>query len=255
MKKVGIFNLLADTINATDAFTADVSRGRTDDLKLTVAYKKQYGGCSIPSQKQTVVIGAFAQAGLSISSLERHGQDPSVANITNPTWVYDASLFKTIDPALAIGITESWKVTDILSSRILWAFDTLGPIDSILFPFPPSGKYKIEVGLRQVLDSAAGKTCVSTASQEVSVFTPQITNILTKKRDGLNDYLEFPNLDQSLGYQLLVFNRSGREVANIADYANGYNGDGLEAGTYFYRLAPTRGTGPVYKGWVEVVGE
>ncbi|MFC2138901.1 gliding motility-associated C-terminal domain-containing protein, partial [Bacteroidota bacterium] len=66
-----------------------------------------------------------------------------------------------------------------------------------------------------------------------------INNILTPYNDGVNDNLEFYDLETYGKCQLTIFNQWGFEIIKIDDYQNDWkgtdkNGDYLRTGTYFY---------------------
>jgi gliding motility-associated-like protein len=61
-------------------------------------------------------------------------------------------------------------------------------------------------------------------------------NIFTPNLDGLNDVLEFPNLDFFPSNHLMVWNRWGNLVLDRENYKNNWDGGDLPGGTYYYIL-------------------
>ncbi len=79
-----------------------------------------------------------------------------------------------------------------------------------------------------------------------------VPNIFTPNGDGYNDTFLIPLLELYPDNQLTVYSRWGQEVYRAEGYRNGWTGEGLSAGTYYYSLLLRR-TGKLLKGWVEVV--
>ncbi len=53
-------------------------------------------------------------------------------------------------------------------------------------------------------------------------------------------------------WQLLVYNRYGREVYRNAQYLNDWNGETLPAGVYYYHLQD-KDRVRSYRGWVQIL--
>ena len=80
--------------------------------------------------------------------------------------------------------------------------------------------------------------CPATICKAIEVVTEQlvIPNIFTPNGDGLNENLEFKNLEYFQGNSLEVYNRWGNIVYSKTNYNNNWNGADLSEGTYYYVL-------------------
>ncbi len=90
------------------------------------------------------------------------------------------------------------------------------------------GVYNMEL----ITETSIG--CLDTAYQEIVVPEMSIPNIMTPNGDGINDFLVVNCLEE--GYDLTVYNRWGKKVAEIYDYDNSWNGDDLVDGKYYCTL-------------------
>ena len=69
---------------------------------------------------------------------------------------------------------------------------------------------------------------------KVDVDNLKIPNVFTPNGDSLNQFFE---IDQRmLGGSLVIYNRWGQEVYQSPNYQNGWDGEDLPTGVYFYRL-------------------
>ncbi|MBC8152930.1 MAG: gliding motility-associated C-terminal domain-containing protein [Bacteroidetes bacterium] len=78
-----------------------------------------------------------------------------------------------------------------------------------------------------------------------------VPNVFTPNGDGKNDIFFVENV-QTTPWQLIVFNRWGREVYQSNAYANDWDGSGLPTGLYYYRLRSSRLKREL-KGWLELL--
>ena len=76
-----------------------------------------------------------------------------------------------------------------------------------------------------------------------------IPNIITPNGDDMNDEFIIAGTDTSLVI-LNIYNRWGKGVYQQIDYKNDWNGEGLNDGTYYYKIVINNLT--QYKGWIEV---
>jgi gliding motility-associated-like protein len=76
--------------------------------------------------------------------------------------------------------------------------------------------------------------------------------VITANNDQINDLLEFKYLEFYPNNSLVVLNRWGNVVFEKVGYANDWNGDNLNAGTYFYSLIVNDGE-QEYKGFIQIV--
>ncbi len=90
--------------------------------------------------------------------------------------------------------------------------------------------------------------CLDTAVQKVIVPNMAIPNILTPNGDGINDYLIINCLEE--GWDLTVYNRWGKKVAQIFNYDNTWDGDNLVDGKYYCTLSSRQNQELVsFKAW------
>lgn len=96
--------------------------------------------------------------------------------------------------------------------------------------------------------------CVTTDTVLVRVLGDDlifIPNVLTPNGDGKNDNFFITGLSKYPGSELSIYNRWQNQVYHSANYANDWQGEGLNPGTYYYLLKLHTTTGiKVYKGWV-----
>jgi gliding motility-associated-like protein len=76
-----------------------------------------------------------------------------------------------------------------------------------------------------------------------------IPNIFTPNGDGANQF--FQVADELLGSRLAVYNGWGKVVFESKGYDNNWNGNGLPAGVYFYRLEGS--CIEPRKGWLAII--
>ena len=76
--------------------------------------------------------------------------------------------------------------------------------------------------------------------------------MITANNDQINDLLEFKYLEFYPNNSLVVLNRWGNVVFEKEGYSNDWNGDNLNAGTYFYTLIVNDGE-QEYKGFIQIV--
>jgi len=61
-------------------------------------------------------------------------------------------------------------------------------------------------------------------------------NIITPNGDGVNDYLEFPNIGKFETNELIIYNRWGVVIFQTTDYRNFWDAYNVPEGVYFYTL-------------------
>jgi len=82
---------------------------------------------------------------------------------------------------------------------------------------------------------------------EEQLFIP---NVITPDNDGKNDFFA---LEPDLGdLYLEIFNRWGKQVYQTQNYKNDWDGSGLEAGVYFFRVQHSC-LKENYKGWLQMI--
>jgi gliding motility-associated-like protein len=96
--------------------------------------------------------------------------------------------------------------------------------------------------------------CADTVCQLIQVVPATVIppNVITANNDQINDLLEFKYLEFYPNNSLVVLNRWGNVVFEKEGYSNDWNGDNLNAGTYFYTLIVNDGE-QEYKGFIQIV--
>ena len=96
--------------------------------------------------------------------------------------------------------------------------------------------------------------CADSVCQLIQVVPATVIppNVITANNDQINDLLEFKYLEFYPNNSLVVLNRWGNVVFEKVGYVNDWNGDDLNAGTYFYTLIVNDGE-QEYKGFIQIV--
>lgn len=96
--------------------------------------------------------------------------------------------------------------------------------------------------------------CADSVCQLIQVVPATVIppNVITANNDQINDLLEFKYLEFYPNNSLVVLNRWGNVVFEKVGYANDWDGDDLNAGTYFYTLVVNDGE-QEYKGFIQIV--
>ncbi len=83
----------------------------------------------------------------------------------------------------------------------------------------------------------------------------KIPNVITPNGDGINDYLVIKGLDSYRNNEVWIFNRWGNTIYHKQNYQNDWDGQGLNEGTYFYRLLLLDGNGKTEqcKGYIMLI--
>lgn len=75
----------------------------------------------------------------------------------------------------------------------------------------------------------------------------EIPNIITPNGDAFNQYFHIKRITLFKRSILTIFDRWGKEVYNVVNYQNDWDGNGLSSGVYYYILDLKR-SGKVYRG-------
>jgi hypothetical protein len=84
-----------------------------------------------------------------------------------------------------------------------------------------------------------------------SIVDPFIPNVITPGNDQDNELFILDFLEKTEA-EVTIYNRDGRGVYHAPSYKNDFNGNGLSAGTYYYRVKPYN-CSKVYKGWLHIM--
>lgn len=96
-----------------------------------------------------------------------------------------------------------------------------------------------------------GLTSIAMVTITVDPKPLKIPNVFTPNGDGHNDRFEIIGIEGFERIEVVVVNRWGNEVYRSDDYDNGWNGGGLNEGTYYYSITAHRGnTRERHTGWV-----
>lgn len=71
---------------------------------------------------------------------------------------------------------------------------------------------------------------------EVRELDLEVFNIMTPNGDGKNETFTIKNIERFPQARVQLFNRWGQRVLNQSPYQNDFDGNGLEAGTYYYLI-------------------
>lgn len=92
-------------------------------------------------------------------------------------------------------------------------------------------------------------------AQVITVLPPCgiiIPNIITNNGDGVNDYFKIKNIEYHPNSVLTIFDRWGKKVYENQNYANDWNADKSNDGTYFYVLDVPEDK--KYSGFITIFG-
>ncbi|WP_187262144.1 ice-binding family protein [Pontibacter beigongshangensis] len=101
-----------------------------------------------------------------------------------------------------------------------------------------------------VCDAPLVRTAIDLARADGALEFPKA---FSPNGDGINDNWAVSNITKYAN-QVTLFNRWGSEVYRKTNYQNDWNGNGLEAGTYFYRVSVQQcdNTSREYTGYVMI---
>ncbi|WP_299782649.1 gliding motility-associated C-terminal domain-containing protein, partial [uncultured Formosa sp.] len=125
----------------------------------------------------------------------------------------------------------------------------------VIYTPDSSLKYTGEDSFTYMVQDGNGQwSNVATVTIDISgLFIP---NVITPNKDGKNDTFEIIGLEFYSKAQVLIFNRWGNEVYRNSEYSNsnGFSGEGLNKGTYYYHIKLTDKQGGVkgYDGWLYI---
>ncbi|WP_439880710.1 gliding motility-associated C-terminal domain-containing protein [Pontibacter sp. MBLB2868] len=93
------------------------------------------------------------------------------------------------------------------------------------------------------------------ANKDLANSEIELPNVFSPNNDGNNDTWKVKNLENYTDNDLTIVNRWGNEVYRAKSYKNGWTGNDLSEGTYFYmlRVKMCDGADKVFKGYVTIV--
>jgi gliding motility-associated-like protein len=84
----------------------------------------------------------------------------------------------------------------------------------------------------------ADNGCADTVILDYTISNEIVkTNVITPNGDGVNDYLEFPNIEKYTQNELTIYNRWGAIIFRTNNYRNYWDAYGVSEGVYFYTLS------------------
>ncbi len=129
----------------------------------------------------------------------------------------------------------------------LWQFGT-GDTSILREPkytYREPGKYQVVL-----TGFPNNSSCIGRDTLIIEAFGFLIPNVVTPNGDGLNDTFAFEA--QLSSFNLVLFNRWGREVYRKDRYDYSWNGDDVPGGVYFYYLYEIERE-KEYTGWVQLI--
>lgn len=102
----------------------------------------------------------------------------------------------------------------------------------------------------QVQDESGNWSNVATVTVVVQRLDLEIPNMITPNGDGANDRLVIRGLEKYTQHELVIFNRWNNMLYRSRNYQGEWDGQGLNAGTYFYTLRVL----DIYGKWHNVNG-
>lgn len=146
----------------------------------------------------------------------------------------------TISPAAPVPAGTLVTFTDNTAGATSWLWD-FGDGDTSTLQ-NPTHTYLTDSLYIVTLTVTVGTGCTASQTQvylvETEIPIPAITapNVVTPGTDGVNDYLEFTNLDKHPDSKLVVYNRWGNLVYESTNYHNDWKPDVVD-GVYYYVLS------------------
>lgn len=123
--------------------------------------------------------------------------------------------------------------------------------DGTIRYMPNPGFFGEDTFTYRVRDENGNFTNEATVTITVIEDPLHIPNVFTPNGDGYNDYFVIRGMERYDRVDLLIVNRWGNEVYKNADYKNNWDGNGLNEGTYFYKIYLYSGQNrSEYKGYV-----
>jgi gliding motility-associated-like protein len=149
------------------------------------------------------------------------------------------------DPIEAIALSENqediqwvWEMNEV-------AVGTQSELQTIA---DHSGQYILTLnGINQ-------NGCLSKITNPLSVQSHLhfIPNVITPNNDGLNDSFEVNEIGDGQ-WNFLIYNRWGNLVYKENFYQGGWNGNGLDAGVYYYSIQNATCNDKIFKGPVSII--
>ncbi|NIG56427.1 gliding motility-associated C-terminal domain-containing protein [Chitinophaga sp. Cy-1792] len=147
---------------------------------------------------------------------------------------------------------------DPVSKTMSWKIDTLAPGQTVkllvtakLLSGGQVNNTATVAGKNSDPDPDNNTATVSAPVKGADIFVP---TAFTPNGDGINDKFVILGIDRYPNSQLIIWNRWGNVVYRSNDYRNGWDGSGLNEGTYYYELICPSNDGKIsLKGWVQLV--
>ncbi|MFB6456178.1 gliding motility-associated C-terminal domain-containing protein [Chitinophaga sp. Hz27] len=147
---------------------------------------------------------------------------------------------------------------DPVTKTMSWKIDTLAPGQTVkllvtakLLSGGQVNNTATVAGKNADPDPDNNTATVSTPVKGADIFVP---TAFTPNGDGINDKFVILGIDRYPNSQLIIWNRWGNVVYRSNDYRNGWDGSGLNEGTYYYELNCPSNDGKItLKGWLQLV--
>ncbi|MCD6065712.1 MAG: hypothetical protein K0S33_538 [Bacteroidetes bacterium] len=134
----------------------------------------------------------------------------------------------------AVAFTSTSTVSSGAITQCYWNFGdatTASPQSTQNHTYTVPGTYPVQLIVK------SNRGCFDTVliDHEVYVIIP-IVNIITPDNDNINNALRFNGLEFFPNSTIGIYNRWGNKIYESSNYDNKWDGNGIEAGTYYYIL-------------------
>lgn len=145
-------------------------------------------------------------------------------------------------------VRHYWFLEDASGNRLIDSTD----LDRIYLDVLEGGTYRLFLTKYLTKGNRAGDTCMEQRVQILNVkpFIP--ANVITPNGDGQNDVFFLSALSAKSTFNVVIYNRWGREIYSSDNYRDDWAANDVEGGVYYYN-ARQEPEGKSYNGWIQVV--
>ncbi|WP_159024098.1 gliding motility-associated C-terminal domain-containing protein [Formosa sp. L2A11] len=250
-----------------DSSIASLEPGESDNTTFVISYSVVQDDLDLGYVINTALAVADDAQGNTI--YDTSGTDFDNDDVTDtdlditPPDAYDDEAETTLDESVSIPILDNDVAydTELICSTIQVVDQPqYGTVEvtadcEVIYTPDPNIKYTGDDYFTYMVQDGNGRW-TNEATVTISISGLFIPNVITPNKDGDNDTFEIIGLEFYNKAQVLIFNRWGNEVYRNSDYSNsnGFSGEGLNKGTYYYHIKLTDKQGGVkgYDGWLYI---